>query len=109
MEHGRNYALGALCAVAAERPWHSLDSIYARYLESPGTKAYSIHEAKMLFSDFGDTEIKTVLTHGDLLTSQAGQRHQGAILSIAKLCWPRWFIRNFFPGHGLFMLISATK
>lgn len=91
------------------RPWTSMAEIYARYLESPGTKAYSITEARKLFAAFGDVKIQTVLTHGDLLESGAGQRHQGGLLNIARRIWPRPLIRRFFPGAGLFMLIEAVK
>lgn len=83
--------------------------IYSQYLESPGTKAYSITEGRELFKVFRSVEVKTVLTHGDLLISSAGQRHQGLLLSIARMIWPRWMIRTFFPQYGLFMLITATK
>jgi SAM-dependent methyltransferase len=91
------------------RPTISLKEIYAGYLESPGTKAYSFGEARRLFDAFSEVSIRTVLTHGDLLESGAGQRHQGAMLSIARKIWPRWFIRQFFPNAGLFMLIEARK
>jgi ubiquinone/menaquinone biosynthesis C-methylase UbiE len=91
------------------RPWISLTEIYAQYLESPGTKAYSIEEARQLFHLFREVRIKTVLTHGDLLESDAGQRHKGVFLKIARQIWPRKIIRRFFPGMGLFMLIEATK
>lgn len=91
------------------RPWMPLGEIYAQYLESPGTKAYSVNEARQLFSTFSEVRIRTVLTHGDLLESDAGQRHRGMSLKIAKWLWPRWIIRHAFPGAGLFMLIEATK
>lgn len=91
------------------RPYISLKEIYAGYLESPGTKAYSFCEARRLFDAFTEVSIRTVLTHGDLLESGAGQRHQGAVLSIARKIWPRWFISQFFPNAGLFMLIEARK
>ena len=91
------------------RPWISLNEIYARYLESPGTKAYTVNEARLLFADFNKIDIRTVLTHGDLLESEAGQRHRGILLSLAKKLWPRGLIRKFFPNAGLFMLIEAKK
>jgi hypothetical protein len=53
--------------------------------------------------------VDTVLTHGDLLSSSAGQRHQGLLLSVARVVWPRWLIRKLFPKLGLFMLITAVK
>jgi ubiquinone/menaquinone biosynthesis C-methylase UbiE len=91
------------------RPWTSLEDVYARYLESPGTKAYSKSEARALFSRFKDVRVRTVLTHGDLLQSSAGQRHNGRALSIARKIWPRTILRRFFPSLGLFMLIEVTK
>lgn len=91
------------------KPWLPLREIYARYLESPGTKAYSVADARNLFADFGQVKIQTVLTHGDLLESAAGQRHQGPLLTLARKVWPRGLIRRLLPGAGLFMLIYARK
>ncbi len=96
-------------ALLGLRPWLSLTQIYARYLESPGTKAYSVAQVRQLFSAFGEVKIRTVLTHGDLLESGAGQRHQGGLLSLARKIWPRAFLKQFFPTLGLFMLIEARK
>lgn len=91
------------------QPWLLLREMYARYLESPGTKAYSIAEARQLFAAFSAVSIRVVLTHGDLLESMAGQRHQGVLLSFARLIWPRALIRRFLSGLGLFLLIKARK
>jgi SAM-dependent methyltransferase len=96
-------------ALLALKPWLPLREIYARHLESPGTKAYSVAEARKLFADFSKVEIRTVLTHGDLLESAAGQRHRGALLALARKIWPRRLIRRLLPGAGLFMLIEARK
>lgn len=96
-------------ALLAGRPWRGLRSIYAEHLESPGTKAYSYSEARDIFSGFASVTISTPLSHGDLLDSEAGQRHRGIMLRVAKLIWPRWFIRRFLPRAGLFMLIEAVK
>ena len=91
------------------RPFTSLESIYAEYLESPGTKAYSKTQAKKLFNDFSSVEISTVLTHGDLLESEAGQRHGGVFIDIARKIWPRKLIQSVLPNSGLFMLIKVKK
>jgi len=91
------------------KPWLSLKKIYDQYLESTGTKAYSIRECKSLFNGFSNVQIRTVLTHADLLDSQAGQRYQGTMLKMSRKNWPRWFIRRWLPGLGLFMLIEARK
>ncbi|MEY4117083.1 MAG: hypothetical protein RLZZ116_411 [Planctomycetota bacterium] len=95
--------------LARGRPFTSLREIYDKYLESPGTKAYTIAEARELCAGFSEVRIRTVLTHGDLLASGAGQRHQGALLSLARKVWPRWFFKTFTPTSGLYMLIECRK
>jgi len=87
----------------------TLREIYDHYLESPGTKAYTVKEARRMFSQFSKVQISTTLTHADLLTSEAGQRHRGKLLILAKKLFPRAIIKRFLPGHGLFMMIKATK
>jgi SAM-dependent methyltransferase len=101
--------LWARYALLCGRPWMSLRSVYARHLESPGTKAYSVAEARELFSKYSTVDIQTVLTHGDLLSSSAGQRHRGFALRLARRLWPRRAFRALVPGAGLFMLVKAKK
>lgn len=103
------YMLWIRYALLVGRPWRSLADIYSSRLESPGTKAYTPEQARAMLARFSQVEVKTVLTHGDLLTSQAGQRHRGPLLTIAKALWPRWLIRTLLPQHGLFLLAKATK
>lgn len=89
--------------------FYNLEKTYNKFLESPGTKAYSIKQTKKMFSAFKKTEISIELTHGDLLSSDAGQRHQGLVLKIAKKLLPRFLIKTFFKNFGLYMLIKARK
>ena len=103
------YMLWIRYALLAGRSGRSLADIYARNLESPGTKAYTVAQAQKLFARFAKVEIETVLTHGDLLTSAAGQRHRRLLLTNARAVWPSCLIRTFLPGHGLFLLARATK
>jgi SAM-dependent methyltransferase len=103
------YMLWLRYGLLAGKPWRTLADIYANHLESPGTKAYTVDEARGLFRRFGEVRVATVLTHGDLLESEAGQRHRGWQLSLAKRLWPRKFLRWALPRHGLFMLIEAKK
>jgi SAM-dependent methyltransferase len=103
------YMLWLRYALLRLRPWRTLSEIYAEHLESPGTKAYSVAEARRMFAAFDDVTIDTVLTHGDLLDSGVGQRHRGWLLSLARRLWPRSLLRRFATKHGLFMLITAVK
>ena len=103
------YMLWLRYALLRGRPLTSLDTLYAKYLESPGTKTYSLEEAAALFPGARDVRTSSVLTHGDLLETDVGQRHRGPLLKIARSVWPRWFIRRAMPGHGLFLLVQGFK
>jgi SAM-dependent methyltransferase len=103
------YMLWARYALARLRPWMTLTEVYSRYLESPGTKAYSVPEARRMFARFSTVHTRVVLTHGDLLESAVGQRHRGMLLTLARRLWPRALLRRLVPGQGLFMLIEAIK
>jgi SAM-dependent methyltransferase len=103
------YMLWLRYALLKLRPLQSLDEIYSLYLESPGTKAYSLDEAKALFGSAERLEARTVLTHGDLLEGQAGQRHTGWMLNVARRLWPRRLIKTLLPTHGLFLLVEGYK
>src|SRR6266446_1211289 len=71
------FACSGRVAWPAGRPRRSLADVYAHHLESPGTKAYSLAEARSMFSEFSQVDIRTVLNFGDLLEGAAGQRHRG--------------------------------
>jgi len=103
------YMLWVRYALLRLRPWMSLRQVYARHLESPGTKAYSIGEARCMFAAFSSVQTRIYLTHGDLLESQSGQRHRSGLLSLARAIWPRKLLRRYAASHGLFMLIRAVK
>jgi len=86
-----------------------LTDVYSRYLESPGTKAYTVAEAEQMFSRFSNVNARSQLAFGDLLEGAVGQRHGGILLTVAKKVWPRALIKRFMSGHGLALLIDAEK
>jgi hypothetical protein len=101
--------LWARYGLLALRPFRTLNEVYSQHLESPGTKAFTIQEARQMFSGFSSVVVDINLSLGDLLQGAVGQRHRGAVLTVAKRLWPRWFIKKFLRNHGLFMMIEATK
>lgn len=103
------YMLWARYGLLAGRLFRPLRDIYAHHLESPGTKAYSVAEARELFAGFTDIDVQIQLNHGDLLQGEVGQRHRGLLLRIAKALWPRPLIRTLFRRHGLYLMIRAWK
>ncbi|MCC7040803.1 MAG: class I SAM-dependent methyltransferase [Burkholderiales bacterium] len=96
-------------ALLALKPFTSMNAIYARHLESPGTKAYSTSEIRQLFARFSKLEMKIELSHGDLLSEHAGQRHGGIALSLARRVWPRKLVQRYMSRFGLFLCITATR
>lgn len=90
-------------------PFISMKEIYSRFLESPGTKAYSKEEAFLLFNKFEIASIDTPLNHADLLTSSVGQRHRGLILSTMSKIWPRTILKRYFPKNGIEMMVDLRK
>lgn len=103
------YLLWTRYALAKLKPMTSLSEVFSQYLESPGTQAFSISEAKELLKQFKNVKIKVVLSPGDLLMQHTGQDHAGLALSLGKRCWPRKMIRRCLSKNGLFMLVSCTK
>lgn len=98
-------------ALLKGKPFRSLSHIYHHYLESPGTKAYTVAEAKRMVSQFETVEAKAILCLGDLLDGEVGQRHQSAFLKVLKKIWPRSLIKAVASpfNFGLFLLITAKK
>lgn len=102
--------LWARYGLARGKPLASLADIYSEHLESPGTKAYTPAEARAFFAPFAaDLAVRSELTHGDLLSSGAGQRHEGRLLDIARTLWPRRLLTRVAKGNGLFLLINGTR
>jgi SAM-dependent methyltransferase len=88
---------------------YGLTETYARFLESPGTKAYTVAEAAQMFSMFQRASARSQLSFGDLLQGAVGQRHDSSLLRLAKRVWPRRLITRLLPRHGLMLLVEATK
>ena len=96
-------------ALLAGRPRRPMADVYAHHLESPGTKTYTVEEARALFKDFRHVDARSALSFGDLLEGAVGQRHGGPLLTLAKRVWPRWLFRRLVPRRGLMLLVDAVK
>ena len=92
-------------------PFRGLNAIYSDYLESPGTKAYTVSEGKKLTELFRKSDITVQLSFGDLLEGDVGARHKGLLINIAKAIYPRSIIKllaRVFP-IGLCLMITVHK
>jgi ubiquinone/menaquinone biosynthesis C-methylase UbiE len=103
------YMLWLRRAIKTGKVFTSMAAVLAGDLESPGTKGYSKAEARSLFRDYIIMSMDSPLTHGDLLTSSAGQRHRGRLLTLARAVHPRWLLRRICKQSGLFLMIQAKK
>ncbi|MGE3316886.1 MAG: class I SAM-dependent methyltransferase [Planctomycetaceae bacterium] len=103
------YMLWARYGLLRGKPFRSLDDVYFHHLESPGTKAYTVGQARQMFAGFSMVEARPLLCFGDLLEGEVGQRHRGPILSLAKKFYPRRIVKALFRNQGLFLLIEAVK
>jgi ubiquinone/menaquinone biosynthesis C-methylase UbiE len=103
------YMLWTRYALLRGRPFRSLDDIYFHHLESPGTKAYTVPQAREMFTGFSQVDARPLLCFGDLLEGEVGQRHRGPLLSLAKTLYPRRLVKTLFRNQGMFLLIDAVK
>ena len=83
-------------------------SVYDNF-ESPGTKSYTRSETLALFKSFTNVQMRLVFSPGDLLLIKPSARFQSSFYKLIWRIFPRWLIRRFGQGWGLFLLISAEK
>ncbi|MCC6751742.1 MAG: class I SAM-dependent methyltransferase [Deltaproteobacteria bacterium] len=99
---------GVHCA-AKLRPWKSPRWAIFNHLESPGTKAYTHAEARELFSAFSSVNVRSQLSHGDLLLMRPAQKYQSSLARLAWTLYPRWAIKATGDRFGLGLFIEATR
>ena len=89
----------------------SMKEVIFSHLESPGTKAYTVQEAKdfLIRSGFARIQIDTKLGPGDLLTIKPSDKYQSSVFKLIWQFYPRWLVRLIGDRYGLNLLIDATK
>jgi ubiquinone/menaquinone biosynthesis C-methylase UbiE len=100
--------LWAVHGVARLRWMTPREAIY-KHLESPGTKAYTLAEARRLLGEFADVRLETALLAGDLLAMKASEKYRSPLARLAWALYPRGLIRRFGGRLGLGLLITARK
>jgi ubiquinone/menaquinone biosynthesis C-methylase UbiE len=85
--------------------------IIYEHLESPGTKVYTVDEARRILGEIGfsDLKLSTKLGPGDLLTIKPSKKYDAAFFKVIWRVYPRWLIRLIGDRYGLALLITATK
>ena len=96
------------CA-ARLRPWRSPAWAVFHHLESPGTKAFTVAEARDLFAAFATVSTRVKLGPGDLLTNRPSAKYTSKLVQLAWRLYPRWLVRRIGDRFGLVLLIHAVK
>jgi ubiquinone/menaquinone biosynthesis C-methylase UbiE len=93
------------------RPWKTSRYALFHYLESPGTKAYTLSEARILLETVGfeNIRLETKLCAGDLLEIKPSKKYQGRVYRMIWKLYPRWLVRLLGHRFGLELLITAQK
>ena len=111
--HGRSlvgFMLWLRYGLLAGRPWRSLDETYARAPGEPG------HEG--LLPRPGPRAVRRVLRCPDHESSSVRETcysalsasgTAGLLLDAARRLYPRWAVRRFLSGCGLYFLIEARR
>jgi SAM-dependent methyltransferase len=83
-------------ALGRGKPWLSASKVIAEHVESPGTRAYSVAEARRLFFGLDQLSIRPVVTRYDV---RVGRRS----------FLPGW-VRRSIPGSlGWFLVVEGSK
>jgi ubiquinone/menaquinone biosynthesis C-methylase UbiE len=81
------------------------------YLESPGTKTYTVEEAREMLreSGFVNVESQTRLGPGDLLTLKPSEKYSSGLYKMIWRIYPRWLVRLLGDRWGMGLLLAAGK
>ncbi|HEV2495912.1 MAG TPA: class I SAM-dependent methyltransferase [Terriglobia bacterium] len=109
------FSLWIYHALLKLRPWKTFRQVIFENLESPGTKVYSVGEARRLVSQAGGSrcQIKLYLDSGDLMRLKLSNKYdRNPWVKAAVRLYPRRVVRWLDGGNtrfGTTMHIEATK
>ncbi len=93
-------------------PWKSLRDVVYENLESPGTKVYTVEQARGLLKEVGfkNIDIKLFVDSGDLLTLKLSKKYgHNSLVRWAIAVYPRSIIKRLGDRLGTTMCITAVK
>ncbi len=103
------FMLWGIHSLARGRPWESPRRAVFDHLESPGTKVYTVAEARTLFSDFTQVHARSQLAHGDLLLMRPDGKYDRWYHELLWKLYPRPLVRAAGHRFGTGLLIDATR
>ena len=101
--------LWVLHCAARLRPWRSVRWAMAHHLESPGTKAYTVREARSLFAAFSSVRCRTQLSTVTCCSCDRARSTDRASTGCSRRIYPRWLVRMTGNRFGLALVIDAVK
>lgn len=89
----------------------SYSEVIAHHLESPGTKVYTILQARNLLTEAGFSNVVIVprLGPSDLLLIKSSAKYQHSVYKLIWRLYPRTLVHAFGDRNGLYLLAEATK
>ena len=98
-------------ALMRGHPSRKIKEVVFEHLESPGTKTYTVGEARQFLGEIGfcNVELTTRLGPGDLLMIKPSKKYDSAFFKMIWKIYPRWFVRLMGDRYGLSLLIAASK
>ena len=93
------------------KPKTKIRDVVFQHLESPGTKVFTVGEARQFLAEIGFSNIKlsTRLGPGDLLLIKPSKKYDSPFFKMIWQIYPRWLVRLMGERYGLSLLINANK
>jgi len=103
--------LYARCGLGRGKFWMTMKQAIFSDLESPGTKAYTLQEARSLLvkAGFEKITVSAKLSPGDLLTIKPSRKYASPLYRLIWRLYPRWLVRLTGDRYGLGLLMDAQK
>lgn len=89
--------------------WRGVRDVLASHLESPGTRAYTVAEARALLKDYEEVQVMKRLTPYDSLSFKSPEQRHGRIGRLAWIFFPRRLPRWLGDRFGFNLLITARR
>src|SRR5262245_48349096 len=89
----------------------SLKDVMFDHLESPGTKGFTVREARQLLetSGFHEINVWTKLGLGDLLTLKLSKKYDSKVYKFISVVYPCWLVRLMGDRYGLNLMMVDVK
>lgn len=101
--------LWGLHGVAKGQPFKSPRRAVYDNLESPGTKVYTVGEARALFGDFSSARVWTQLAFGDLLKFRLSDKYRSPLHRALFKLYPRPLVEALGDRFGTCLMVEAVK